>query len=111
MRIEDQPAPIPNDRPSIHDLVLQDMLERKAIGLERYGTPLQAGNGRDALIDLYQELQDAVAYTRQKIEEDKILWAKILNIRAQIADLEYLDRAGIVLIVGSLDQILGRKFV
>lgn len=69
MKIEDQPPPISNDRPSIHDLVIQDMQDRKQLGLERHGCPLQAHNGRNGLIDLYQELQDATAYVRQEIEE------------------------------------------
>jgi len=64
-----QPAPVPNDRPSIHDLVIADMEERKALGKRRYNSLLQAGNGRDALVDLYQELLDACAYARQMIEE------------------------------------------
>jgi hypothetical protein len=68
-RIEDQPAPIPNDRQAIVDLVVADLAERKRLGVERYGTPLQAHNGRDGLVDLYQELLDACCYTRQLIEE------------------------------------------
>lgn len=30
---------------------------------------LQANNGRDPLIDLYQELMDAIVYARQYLEE------------------------------------------
>jgi len=51
------------------ELVIEDMQERDRIGRERYGTPLQSHNGRDALVDLYQELLDACAYIRQVIEE------------------------------------------
>ena len=36
----DQPAPQPNDRPAVWDLVLQDMALRDKVGRERYGTPL-----------------------------------------------------------------------
>lgn len=68
-KVEDQPPPVPNARPAIVDLVIADLLERKRIGTERYGTPLQAHNGRGALVDLYQELQDATFYVRQVIEE------------------------------------------
>lgn len=67
--IRDQPPPVPSDRPSILGLVIADFRERERVGIERYGTPLQAHNGRDAMVDLYQELQDACAYIRQKIEE------------------------------------------
>jgi hypothetical protein len=68
--IADQPPPIPSDRPAIADLVIADMAERKRLGIERYGTPLQAHNGRDALIDAYQEALDLCCYLRQAIEED-----------------------------------------
>lgn len=68
-QIEDQPPPIPNDRPAIVDLVIADMEERKRVGIERYGTPLQAHNGRDALVDAYQESLDLTMYLRQAIEE------------------------------------------
>jgi len=60
----EQPPPIPNDRPAIQDLVIADMKARKAVGLERYGTLLQPGNGRDFLRDLYEELLDACNYVR-----------------------------------------------
>jgi hypothetical protein len=93
----DQPLPEPAGGPSMHDLVCEDirtrwasgtigaapvapairavtaaLQERKQLGLRRYGQLLQAGNGRDALRDLAEELQDAVVYCRQAIEEGKL---------------------------------------
>ncbi len=68
-RIVDQPPPVKNDRPSIQDLVIQDIETRKVLGLERYGTLLQPFNGRDALVDAYQEALDLCQYLRQAIEE------------------------------------------
>lgn len=53
-----QPPPVPNDQPVIQDLVLKDIAERKRLGIERYGAPLQPFNGRDALLDAYQEALD-----------------------------------------------------
>jgi hypothetical protein len=67
--IVDQPPPAPNERPHIADLVIADIQERKRLGVERYGVALQPHNGRDALVDLYQELLDGAKYARQKIEE------------------------------------------
>ncbi len=64
-----EPPPTPNDNTPIWDLVIADMQERNKIGMEKYGTPLQAHNGRKPLVDLYQELLDAVVYARQEIEE------------------------------------------
>jgi hypothetical protein len=48
----------------IIELVVSDMRERDRVGRERYGMPLTAHNGRDQLVDLYQELLDAAVYAR-----------------------------------------------
>jgi hypothetical protein len=66
---EHQKMPVTNDRPAIQDLVIADIQARKAVGLERYGTLLQAHNGRDALLDAYQEALDLAIYLRQALEE------------------------------------------
>lgn len=65
----DQQLPVRNDNPEIHKLVTADIEARRQLGISRYGMPLQAGNGRDALQDLYEELLDACAYIRQVIAE------------------------------------------
>ena len=64
-----QPAPTSNANDAIWDLVMQDMKDRDQVGRERYGTPLQGFNGRDALVDAYQEALDLVVYLRQAIWE------------------------------------------
>lgn len=66
-----EPPPKPNNRIAIWELVIVDMEERNRIGTEKYGTPLQAFNGRDALMDAYQEGLDLCCYLRQAIEERK----------------------------------------
>jgi hypothetical protein len=63
---EPPPQTNPNQR-TVADYVLADIQERIAVGEAKYGTKLKTNNGRDALIDLYQELLDAVMYTRQLI--------------------------------------------
>lgn len=65
----DQPTPVPNQHPAIQDLVVLDIEERKRMGIARYGTPLQGFNGRDALMDAYQEALDLVQYLRQALYE------------------------------------------
>ena len=69
MTIKDQPSPTAGDGQSIHDLVTKDIADRRALGVERYGTTLQAHNGRDALVDAYQEALDLACYLRQAIAE------------------------------------------
>lgn len=67
--IADQPAPQPNTSTPIWELVINDMRERDNVGRQRYGTLLQANNGRGALVDAYQEALDLAVYLRQAIEE------------------------------------------
>lgn len=43
---------------------LNDMRERDRVGRERYGTPLTTNNGRDHLVDAYQELLDGAVYLK-----------------------------------------------
>lgn len=71
-----QAAPVPGEgdvwaeliadgerRQSIPPRVLDLMRERRQVGIDRYGVPLQRGNGRDGMRDLLEELLDAVAYS------------------------------------------------
>lgn len=107
-----EPDPIPNDGPSMHDLVINDLwdsedgedawsepdrfgvsektnelfddidlvtaaiddlTDRKKFGLDKYNTVLQAFNGRNALVDAYQEIQDLLVYLRQAMCENRVL--------------------------------------
>lgn len=64
-----EPAPTKNENPAVWDLVIADIVKRDETGAEKYGTRLQPHNGRDPLVDLYQELLDAVVYLRQALFE------------------------------------------
>jgi hypothetical protein len=74
-----QPEPIRNDHEFIVDIILRDsrvttplrnlLLKRKQLGEERYGTPLQAFNGRDALTDALEEAMDLCIYLMQLVQE------------------------------------------
>lgn len=69
LRPGDQPLPVRNDSPFIQPLVIKDLEERMQLGIKRYGTLLQANNGRDMLRDLYEELLDALVYLKGLIIE------------------------------------------
>jgi hypothetical protein len=64
-----QPDPTPNDQVPVWSLVIKDMEARDRLGRERYGTPLQPHNGRDALRDAYDEALDLCVYLRQALAE------------------------------------------
>lgn len=67
--IAEQPAPTPNNATDIQTLVIADIATRRQVGIQRYGTPLQPHNGRDALRDAYEEALDLAMYLRQAIAE------------------------------------------
>ncbi|MGH3780937.1 MAG: hypothetical protein ACRDRO_10010 [Pseudonocardiaceae bacterium] len=64
--------PMPLHHPgvcSIQAAVRADLHTRERVGIGRYGTPLQANNGRDALRDAYEEALDLACYLKQVIVE------------------------------------------
>jgi hypothetical protein len=87
-----EPTPISNNSPSIHDLVVADLSERKQFGLQKYGTLLQANNGRTGLVDAYQEILDLSVYLRQCLEESKPVdtadpFTELVELKRQERDL------------------------
>jgi hypothetical protein len=53
------------------DEIAEDIEARIRLGERKYGTRLKAHNGRDALMDLYQEVLDAINYAQQCVIENK----------------------------------------
>ncbi len=45
-----------------------DMRARNDIGAAKYGTPLRVWNGRDCVVDAYQEALDLIVYVKQARE-------------------------------------------
>jgi len=94
--INPEPKPRANDNPAIWTLVLEDvpyvfpradqaivvaelrndMHARDEMGRAKYGTHLQAHNGRRPLVDAYQEALDLCAYLKQETEEATALGDK-----------------------------------
>jgi len=100
-------------------LILADMRERDRIGRERYGTPLRAGNGRDALVDAYQEHLDGLVYMRQAIEEGneqlKPLYAiamdLVFDLRGCIDVAEIEARRAITAAASACPAVIAVEFV
>ena len=57
----------------IVDLSIVDLKKRKAFGKKKYGVPLRANNGRNALQDAYEEAQDLSLYLKQRLVEEERL--------------------------------------
>lgn len=64
----EQPKPRGSGTP-ISEIVARHVLDRMELGMKRYGEPLMANNGRDPLIDAYQEAHDLTVYLCQALVE------------------------------------------
>lgn len=69
------------------DLVEGDMKARDEFGLQKYGCRLQANNGRDFLIDMYQESLDLFVYSlaHDDGEITNIALGLVIRLRGKIA--------------------------
>lgn len=52
-------------RGGVLEYLSQALRDRLALGVRKYGLPLQSGNGRDALADATDEVLDALVYLHQ----------------------------------------------
>lgn len=66
---DSQPLPTPNGHADVQSAVIRDIEARRDIGIRRYGTALQPHNGRDALLDAYEEAIDLAMYLKQALIE------------------------------------------
>ena len=73
--------------PDVVEAILGDMRERDRLGRERYGTPLLAFNGRDQLVDAYQEVLDARVYVEAAVVEGRLSGARASDLPHRIDSL------------------------
>lgn len=66
---QDKPVRMKGGMPDVPTLVAFDLHVRAEAGKEKYGERLTPFNGRDALVDAYQEALDIVQYLRQALYE------------------------------------------
>jgi hypothetical protein len=70
IEFNNQPAPKQdNNYPDVWELVIDDMQRRNKFGKEKYGVGLKPFNGRNALVDAYEEALDLCVYLRTAIYE------------------------------------------
>jgi hypothetical protein len=109
---EKEPPPIVNNHPCVWDLVLEDIKnpkfnypaqekiyslfiedvkKRDEFGFSKYKTRLQPFNGRKSMKDLYEELLDAIVYSRQTLyEEEKNQVIQTLDSNFYILGMTYI---------------------
>ena len=78
----DKPEPMPNGTGRVViDLVIQDLKDRDIVGRKKYGESLTSHNGRNSLMDAYQEALDLCMYLRQAIDEKEDTTANDTEIK------------------------------
>lgn len=69
----DQPLPRPGGIP-VQEVMIRSIEERRDYGTRKYGRPLEAHNGRDALTDAWEEALDLLTYlTQMRLERGDVL--------------------------------------
>jgi hypothetical protein len=66
-----QPAPKPGGVP-VQAVLIEALKQRMEFGLKKYGTPLETHNGRNALVDMFEEMLDMVSYWAQFMLEQGV---------------------------------------
>lgn len=83
-----QPKPISGDGSAlVLPHVLADLQARADWGLAKYQTYLRTHNGRDAMVDLYQELLDAVMYVKQVMLERETVDDQLARLRSLVISI------------------------
>ena len=77
----------------IADLVIDDMRERKKLGLQRYGKTLtlETLDGRDPLREAFEEVLDEAVYLRVAIAERDALLAKLSEMQTELNKAQHLN--------------------
>ena len=78
------------EQPDINALVRIDLMARAMKGEQTYGTRLKPFNGRNALVDAYQEAMDLSVYLRQAIAEQELSQK---DERQELTFVEYHEEA------------------
>ena len=95
-------------------LLVADMKARDAQGRAKYGVPLTADNGRDHLLDSYQELLDGAVYLRAELESgSNLVWPiyrDVLRTASQLRDIiSQRDASQLRGIISRRDELTGAK--
>jgi hypothetical protein len=79
-----EPEPKHNGTRPVTLMVIEDLLARDRAGWERYGGPLQAGDGRNGVMDAYQEALDLAQYLRKELAEREEMEQELADLRRDL---------------------------
>lgn len=83
----------PEKKETFQEEIIQLMRDRNEFGKKKYGTPIQAHNGRDNLTDAFQEMLDAVVYLKnQLLEKEDDEMSVIYTMALTLLEVIYLKK-------------------
>lgn len=94
---------------SAHNKIIKDLEERRELGLERYRTPLHTRDGRDSLVDFYQEYLDGLAYLRNELDKKARLASIAASADRRVAAVRRVfieNRNPVLMDYSNLNQLL-----
>lgn len=100
----DQPLPT-EGQGDVQAALIARLQERHALGIERYGRPLQTFNGRKPLQDLIEELLDGASYALQAEME----WAAVQARVHEALQLHRSDALGLCVSCKALSPCATRR--
>lgn len=67
--MKSNPPPLKGKSRHTVTLVIEDLKERKKAGKKKYGVAHQSDNGRNHLLDAYEEAMDLCVYLRAELDK------------------------------------------
>ena len=83
----------------IQDVVIDQMIESKRVGTERYGSPLMSFNSRRSIQDAQEEARDLMVYLTQVTVEAEATRDELVQIVAQKFAPRYESAGGLTEVV------------
>ncbi len=93
---KEQNLPKHSDGPDITNLVSNDLELRAKKGVETYGKRLQPSNGRNALVDAYQEALDLGVYLKQRLLEEEAFLQELAKAISHAQENESAELEGLL---------------
>ncbi len=95
-------------RADITSYVVRDLEDRRKAGIKKYGQPLMTDDGRNGLIDAYQEAVDLTVYLRKRLEEDLASIDDLREIRRLVDDSRLAGVMPPAVVLSHVDRVLAR---
>lgn len=70
--------------PDCQQLVIEDLIARRTLGIERYGDALRPETPVDGIKEAYEEALDLACYLRQALEQIRALRQENAELRAEL---------------------------